>query len=60
MMIWFAAENGHGAVELLDGEQANHLVGKSHAAERKLAVGTLIDRLAKTVRTTNNERQVAT
>ena len=58
MVVWFVAEDGHGAIELLDGHEANHLVGESHLTEGDLAVSTLIDRFAEAVRTSYNECKV--
>ena len=46
MVVGFTAEDGHGAVELLDEQQADHLVAESHLAEADLGIGTLINRLA--------------
>ena len=59
MVVGFTAEDGHGAVELLNEQQADHLVAESHLAEADLGIGTLIDRLAEPVRSADNERQTA-
>ena len=58
MVIRFTPENGHCAVKLLDGHYSYHLVRERHLGERDLAVGALIDRVAETVRTADDERQV--
>lgn len=58
MVIGFTPENGHCAVDLLDGHYSYHLVGESHLGERQFAVGALIDRVAKTVGAADDERQV--
>ena len=58
MVIGFTPENGHCAVDLLDGHYSYHLVGEGHLRKRQFAVGALIDRVAKTVGSTNDERQV--
>ena len=57
MVVGFTAEDGHGAVELLNEQQPDHLVAESHLAEADLGIGTLIDRLAEAVRSADNERQ---
>ena len=43
MMIGFAAQDGHGAVELLDEEEAHHLVGEGHEGEGELFGGQGVD-----------------
>ena len=57
MVVGFAAEDGHGAVELLHKQQADHLVAERHLAEADLGIRTLINRLAEPVRTADYERQ---
>ena len=59
MVVGFAAKNGHGAVELLDEQQTDHLVAEGHLAEAYLCVSTLIDRFAEPVRTADNKCQTA-
>ena len=58
MVIGFTPENGHCAVDLLDGHYSYHLVGESHLGERQFAVGALIDGVAETVGAADDERQV--
>ena len=58
MVIGFTPENGHCAVNLLDGHYSYHLVGESHLGERQFAVGALIDGVAETVGAADDERQV--
>lgn len=58
-MVGFAAEDGHGAVELFDEQEADHLVAERHLAEADLGVGTLIDSLAEPVRSADDEGQSA-
>ncbi len=58
MVIGFTPENGHCAVDLLDGHYSYHLVGESHLGERQFAVGALIDGIAETVGAADDERQV--
>lgn len=60
MVVGFIAEDGHGAIELLDGHEADHLVGKSHLRKGYLAVSTLIDGFAEAIRTTDDECEVLT
>ena len=43
MVVGLAAEDGHGAIDLLDDEEAHHLVGEGHARERELLVGAGVD-----------------
>ena len=59
MVIGFTPENGHCAVELLNGHYSYHLVGEGHEGEGEFAVGALIDRVAETVRSADDEREVA-
>lgn len=58
MVVRFVAEDGHSAIELLDGHEANHLVGESHLTEGDLAVSTLIDRFAEAIRASHDECKV--
>ena len=58
MMIGFVAENGHGAVELLDGHEADHLVGESHLRKGYFSVCARINLFAKAIRATYDERQI--
>ena len=57
MVVGFTAEDGHGAVELLNEQQPDHLVTERHLAEADLGIRTLIDPLAEPVRTADYERQ---
>ena len=59
MVVGFAAEDGHGAVELLDEQEADHLVTERHLAETYLRVCALIDRLTEPIRPADDERQSA-
>ena len=58
VVVGFVAEDGHGAIELLDEEEADHLVGESHLREAELAVGTLINCFGKAIRSAYNEIEV--
>ena len=49
MVIGFAAQDGHGTVELLDKDEAYHLVGKGHRRKRNLLLGGRVDGLAEAV-----------
>ena len=60
MVVWFATENSHGAVDLLYKEKAHHLMRESHLTERDLSIGTLIDRLGEAIRTSNYKDYVPT
>ena len=60
VMVRLAAENSHGAVYLLHKDKANHLVGESHLAERYPAVGALIHRLGKAIRSAYYEHHITT
>jgi len=60
MMVGLAPENGHCAVNLLDDHYSYHLVRERHLREGYFAVGALIDLLAETVRSADDERQVTT
>ena len=57
MVVGFTAEDGHGAVELLNEQQPDHLMAERHLTEADLGIRTLINRLAEPVRTADNERQ---
>lgn len=59
MMIGFAAQDRHGAVELLDEQQPDHLMTERHLTEGDLRVSMLIDRLAESVRSADDEGQPA-
>ena len=59
MVVGFALDNSTGAIDLLGKDKANHLVGKSHARERELFVGTLIDGRGETVGSSDDEDQTA-
>ena len=49
MMIGFVVEDSHRAIELFGKDEANHLVGEGHFAQRNLLRRRLIDRVAETV-----------
>ena len=59
MVVGFALDNSTGAIDLLCENKANHLVGESHARERELFVGTLIDGRGETVGASDDEDQTA-
>lgn len=59
MMIRLTAQDRHCAVELLDEQQADHLMAECHLAEGDLRVSMLIDRLAESVRSADDEGQPA-
>lgn len=54
-MVWFATHYRHGTVKLFDEDEADHLVGKGHLAERELFVCLGIDIGGESVRTTYDE-----
>lgn len=59
MVVGFAAEDGHGAVELFGEEQTDHLMAESHLAQGDLCVGAGIDGRAETVRSAHDEGEIA-
>ena len=60
VVVWFATEDGHGAVDLLYKKEAHHLMRESHLTERDLSIGTLIDRLGKAIRSSNHKDHIPT
>ena len=56
VVVWFTAEDGHGAVELLNEQQPDHLMTESHLAEADLCIRTLIHCLTESVRPADDER----
>jgi len=58
MMVRFVPENGHCAVDLLDGHYSYHLVREGHERKGDLAIGAIIDRLAESVGAADDEHQV--
>ena len=59
MMILLPLEDGAGAVELLDEDQADHLVAEGHEREGDLLVGTAVDGRGEAVGTSDDEYQSA-
>ena len=57
MVIRLVIQDCHGAIDLLDEDEADHLVGERHPAERNLFLRRAIDRLAETVGATDDEDQ---
>ena len=57
MMIGFAPEDGHGAIELLHEEQAHHLMAERHAGKGHFLAGTLVDSGGETVGSTHHKHQ---
>ena len=60
MVIWFATENSHGAVDLLYKKEAHHLMGESHFAKRYLAISTLIYSLGEAIRASYHKDHIPT
>ena len=56
MVVGFTAEDGHGAVELFNEQQPDHLMAESHLAEGDLGIRALIHRLTESVRPADDER----
>ena len=59
VVIGFAAQNGHGSVELFGEKQAHHLVREGETRERNLAVGACIDSGSEAVGAANDKDQTA-
>lgn len=57
-MVGFSAEDGHGAVDLLDKKETYHLMREGHLREGDLAVGPAVDFGGETVRPTDNEEHI--
>ena len=57
MVVRLVAQDGEGAVELLDKDEAHQLVGKGHFAQRDLLVGAVIDLLGESVWAAHDEHQ---
>lgn len=57
MMIRFPIQDCHRTIDLLDKEEANHLVGEGHLAERQLLVRDFIESFAEPVWSTDDEHQ---
>ena len=56
VVVGFAAQNRHGAVELFNEQQPDHLMTESHLAKGYFGIRTLIHRLAESVRPADDER----
>lgn len=56
VVVGFATQNCHGAVELLNEQQPDHLMTESHLAEGDLGIRALIHRLTESVRPADDER----
>ena len=54
-MVRFPPYDGHGAVELFREDEADHLVGESHAGEGDFVVRPLVDFLGESVGTSDDE-----
>ena len=54
-MVFAAAENVHGAVELLAQDDAHQLVRKGHLRKGQLPVGACLDFIGKPVRAADDE-----
>ena len=54
-MIRFAFQDGEGTVELLDENQAYHLVAEGHGRERYFGVGAVVNLLREAVRSAHDE-----
>ena len=59
MMIRLAVENGHGAINLFDKQQANHLVRECHLAQGDFFLGHFVYVWGKPVRTAHYEDEPA-
>ena len=57
MVVWFAAHDGHGTVELLDEDETNHLVGEGHLRKAQFLVGGGIDLWRESVGAADDEGQ---
>ena len=57
MVIRLAFQDGEGAIELLDENQAYHLVAEGHGRERYFGVGTVVNLLREAVRSAHDEDQ---
>ena len=58
MMIGFIPKYCKGPVKLLNKKQPNHLMGESHGRKRDFSIGSLINLLAESIRSSNNKYQV--
>ena len=56
VVVGFATQNCHGAVELFNEQQPDHLMTESHLAEGDLGIRALIHRLTESVRSADDER----
>ena len=59
MVVGFAAQDGHSAVDLLDGQEADHLVTERHFAERYFSVGAAIDGGGETIWSAYHQHHIA-
>ena len=59
MVVRLAAEDGHGAIELFNKQQTDHLVAEGHLAEADFGICALVNCFAKAVRPAYDERQAA-
>ena len=57
VMVGFSFDNGAGTIDLLGTGEADHLVGKRHFRKRYLIVGSCIDILRESVRTTYDKKE---
>ena len=55
VVVGFILQNSEGTIELLRKYSTHYLVRKCHLRERELAISTLVDSVAKAVRTANNK-----
>ena len=59
MVVRLAAEDGHGAIELFNKQQTDHLVAEGHLAEADFGICALVNCFAKAVRPAYDESQAA-
>ena len=59
MVVGFVVEYGHGAVDLFDEEETNHLVGEGHFGEGEFFVGAFVHAFGEAVRSTDYEDDLA-
>lgn len=59
VVVGFVVEDGHGAVDLFDEEEADHLVGEGHFGEGEFFVGAFVDAIGEAVRSTDDEDDLA-
>ena len=55
MVVWLSPHNRHGTIQLLNKDEAYHLMGKSHLGKGEFVVCLGIDIGRKSVRAANDE-----